>query len=182
MSLKKYTLLTSLTLWLIISVVGCQSGTPSSSKKANEDELIDRLSVELISQPRNQAEIDRNMIINYAIDSLLDVRSTPSGLYYFVQEAGEGTTPNVKSKVTAHYRGRLFDGGEFDSSYSRGEPLEFGLHQMIKGWQEAIPMLKPGGKGTFLIPSNLAYGSRGFPGLVPPNTVLRFDIHLIKVN
>ena len=180
MNTKKYAFIFGISLLLIIGSIGCQSDNASSNRKANEEELIDRLSVELIGNPRNQAEIDRNLIINYAIDSLLDVKSTSSGIYYVIEAAGEGNSPKAGGNVVAHYRGRLLDGREFDSSYKRNEPLKFNLNQMIKGWQEVIPKLKPGGKGTFLIPSHLAYGARGFPGLIPPNTALRFEIELIQ--
>ena len=71
------------------------------------------------------------------------------------------------------------DGTQFDSSYDRGAPLEFKLGQVIKGWQEAIKLLKKGGKGTFLIPSHLAYGERGAGSAIPPNAVLVFDIELV---
>jgi len=71
------------------------------------------------------------------------------------------------------------NGQKFDSSYDRGQPLEFGLNQVIPGWQQAIPLLQKGGKGTFYIPSGLAYGTRGAGGAIPPNAVLIFEVELI---
>ncbi|MEM1318683.1 MAG: FKBP-type peptidyl-prolyl cis-trans isomerase [Bacteroidota bacterium] len=182
MSLKRIALFLSLAALVLLSAFGCQSDPNSPKRSTSEDDLIARLSVELVGNPRTQAEKERNQIINYAIDSLLDVQSTPSGLYYYIEEPGTGNPPPRGGRVTAHYRGRMLDGKEFDSSYRRGQPLSFGLGQMIPAWQEGIPMLRPGGKATFLVPSALAYGTRGFPGLIDPNTPLRFDVELLTVN
>ena len=87
--------------------------------------------------------------------------------------------PGPKTKVTVHYTGMLLDGTIFDSSVQRGEPATFGLNQVIKGWQEAVPLLSKGGKGKFIIPSSLAYGARGAGGTIPPNAVLIFEIELL---
>ena len=73
----------------------------------------------------------------------------------------------------------FLDGKVFDSSVDRGQPLNFALGQVISGWQEAIKLLNVGGKGTFIIPSHLAYGAKGYPGLIKPNTVLKFDVELL---
>ena len=81
-------------------------------------------------------------------------------------------------RVLIHYTGRLDDGTVFDSSYDRGEPISFKLSQVIPGWQEAIPLLKKGGKATFVIPSGMAYGARK-AGKIPPNSVLAFEVELI---
>jgi FKBP-type peptidyl-prolyl cis-trans isomerase len=156
-------------------------GKSSPKKSADEDELIERYSYQLIADPRTQDEIDQNIILNFLIDSLFDFQKTESGIYYQIEKPGEGEHPTIQSSVIAHYRGTLMDGKEFDSSYKKGAPLIFSLDGVIPGWQEALPMLKIGGKGTFIIPSRLAYGKRGYPGLIEPNSVLIFDIELIKI-
>ena len=144
--------------------------------------MIARLSPALITNPKTQQEKEKNQLINYAIDHNLDVRSTPSDIFYFVEKEGTGHHPTLTDKLEAHYEGSLLDGKIFDSSYQRNTPLKFSLQQMIKGWQEVFPLLKTGTKAVILIPSHLAYGSRGYPGLIPPNSPLRFNIELISIN
>lgn len=147
---------------------------------ACEPSAQDKLKSQMVDSPTAQADIDKNLILQYAIDNNLDVKATPSGIYYTIETPGEGeASPDNGSLVTAHYHGMLLDGKVFDSSIDRGEPLKFQLGGVIPGWQEAIPMLKKGGKGKFLIPSTLAYGPRGAGGVIPPNAVLVFDIELV---
>ncbi len=153
---------------------------PDRPKSFDEDELIGRYSAMLIANPRTQDEIDQNVILNFLIDSLFDFQKTASGIYYHIEKKGNGEHPNMKNKIIAHYHGTFLDGTVFDSSYKKGSPMMFTLDRVIVGWQEAIPMLSIGEKGTFIIPSRLAYGSKGFPGFVQPNTVLVFDIELIN--
>ncbi len=109
------------------------------------------------------------------------VITLPSGLQYRVIRAGTGETPTGTSKVTVHYRGTLIDGKEFDSSYKRGEPITFGVNGVIPGWTEALKLMKVGAKWQLFIPSNLAYGELGRPG-IPPNSVLVFEVELIGVS
>ncbi|MEL6863788.1 MAG: FKBP-type peptidyl-prolyl cis-trans isomerase [Bacteroidota bacterium] len=156
-----------------------QSGDAAS--KVSEDDLIGRLSSSLVANPTSQADIDRNLIINYAIDKELDVQSLSSGMYYQIIRPGEGTAPTINSKVRANYQGQLLDGSEFDSSYKRGKPLDFNLRQVVPGWQQGIPLIKPGGKIILLVPSAMAYGAQGYPPVIPPNAVLRFDVELLEV-
>jgi FKBP-type peptidyl-prolyl cis-trans isomerase len=83
-----------------------------------------------------------------------------------------------------NYRGTLLDGTQFDSSFERNEPFTFtiGRRQVIMGWDEGIALMKAGGKGTLYIPSPMAYGERGAGGIIPPNSVLKFDVELIQIN
>ncbi len=110
-----------------------------------------------------------------------EVKTLPSGLQYTILKPGEGKSPSINDTVVAHYRGTLLNGKEFDSSYSRKEPATFPLGNVIKGWQEALPLLREGGKMKIYVPSNLAYGPRGAGGLIGPNATLIFDIELISV-
>lgn len=108
--------------------------------------------------------------------------TTPSGLKYIVIKDGTGAMPAATSNVKVHYTGMLLDGKIFDSSVQRGEPIDFPLNQVIKGWTEGVQLMKEGAKYKFYIPSNLAYGERGAGGVIPPNADLIFEVELLKVN
>ena len=105
----------------------------------------------------------------------------PSGLQYKVIKEGTGDTPVATDMVKTHYRGRLIDGKEFDSSYKGGQPAEFPVTRVIPGWTEALKLMKEGAKWELYIPANLAYGEAGSPGGIPPNSALIFDIELIEI-
>ena len=96
--------------------------------------------------------------------------------------AGTGPTPNIDTPCDCHYAGTLIDGTEFDSSYKRGKPLTFAPNQVIKGWTEAMQLMKEGGKWELYIPSELAYGDRGAGGDIPGGAALIFTLELLKVN
>ena len=110
-----------------------------------------------------------------------DVKTTESGLQYKIEKEGTGASPKATDQVKVHYRGTLVDGTEFDSSYKRGEPAEFPVNGVIKGWSEALQMMKPGAKWKVFIPSDLAYGEQGMPPAIPPGSVLVFDIELLSI-
>lgn len=107
---------------------------------------------------------------------------TASGLRYIVLKEGTGKIPGPTSNVTVHYEGKLTDGKVFDSSFQRGEPIAFGLNQVIPGWTEGVQLMKEGARYKFYIPYQLAYGERGYPGAIPPKSDLIFEVELIKVN
>lgn len=110
------------------------------------------------------------------------VVETESGLQYLQLQAGTGSEhPAAKSKVLAHYHGTLIDGTVFDSSVDRGQPLDFGLNQVIRGWTEGLQLMVVGEKARLFIPSNLAYGNRA-AGAIPGGSVLIFDVELIAIN
>ncbi len=110
------------------------------------------------------------------------IQTTASGLQYKHETVGEGESPTAASTVTVHYRGTLIDGTEFDSSYSRGEPISFPLGNVIAGWTEGLQLMKPGGKTIFYIPQNLAYGANPNPnGPIPPLAALIFEVELISI-
>lgn len=109
------------------------------------------------------------------------VKSLPSGLQYKVLTEGVGKTPKPGDKVVAHYEGRLVSGKVFDSSIKRGSPATFPVTGVIKGWQEALQLMKEGAKWQVYIPPQLAYGKKGFGASIGPNATLIFDIELIKI-
>ena len=109
-----------------------------------------------------------------------DIQTTPSGLQYKHTQVGTGAQPDANDKVTVHYHGTLIDGTVFDSSVKRGTPSSFGLNQVIPGWTEGLQYMKEGGKTTFYIPSELAYGANN-KGSIPGNSTLIFEVELIKV-
>jgi FKBP-type peptidyl-prolyl cis-trans isomerase FklB len=108
------------------------------------------------------------------------ITTLDSGLQYKVIESGEGQPPKDNATIIAHYRGRLIDGTEFDSSYNRGTPIEFQLQNVIPGWQQALKLMKPGAKWEIYVPSELAYGSQGAGNVIGPNQALIFEIHFIS--
>lgn len=110
------------------------------------------------------------------------VKILPSGLQYKVIQEGTGVSPKESDKATVHYRGSLIDGTEFDSSYKRGTPVTFPVKGVIKGWTEALKLMKAGSKWKLFIPSSLAYGETGAPGgPIGPNAVLVFEVELISI-
>ncbi len=109
-----------------------------------------------------------------------DAVTTPSGLKYVVVEEGNGDSPKQGDVVTVHYNGKLLDGKKFDSSYDRGQPIDFpvGKGQVIKGWDEALLTMKKGEKRVLIIPADLGYGPSG-RGPIPPNAIMVFDVELL---
>ena len=109
------------------------------------------------------------------------VAVTESGLQYEVMTAAEGDKPKATDIVKVHYKGTLLDGTTFDSSYERGEPAQFGLNQVIPGWTEGVQLMNVGSKYRFVIPSELAYGSRGAGASIGPSETLVFEVELIEI-
>ena len=130
------------------------------------------------NKEKRQAKKDQKEIENYLKDKGLTAQSTASGLYYIIDVAGTGTQPNTSSDVTVKYKGYLTTQYVFDESVSTG--ATFNLSQVIKGWQEGIPLFKEGGKGKLFIPSALGYGDNAKSN-IPANSVLIFDVELLDV-
>ena len=109
------------------------------------------------------------------------IKTLPSGLQYKVLTEGSGKMPKADDTVTVNYKGTLIDGTEFDSSYKRGQPASFQVNGVIKGWTEALQLMKEGSKWQLFIPLDLAYGERGAGRTIPPNSTLIFEVELISV-
>jgi len=110
------------------------------------------------------------------------VTALPSGLQYEVITQGNGAKPTAASKVTCHYHGTLTDGTVFDSSVKRGQPATFPLNMVIKGWTEGLQLMNEGSKWRFFIPPHLGYGDRQTGAHIGPNSVLIFEVELLKVS
>ena len=110
------------------------------------------------------------------------VKTTSSGLQYKILQEGSGASPALEDTVTVHYKGTLLDGSVFDSSYKRGEPATFPLKGIIPGWQQALTMMKTGGKWKLFLPPKLAYGSRQAGQMIEPNSTLIFEVELLSVD
>lgn len=110
------------------------------------------------------------------------VKTTASGLEYKVEKPGAGASPTPDDSVTVNYKGTLPDGTVFDSSYDRGQPITFGVKDVIPGWVEGLQLMKPGAKYIFYIPPKLAYGERGAGDKIGPNQALTFEVELIKID
>ncbi|MGF1491362.1 MAG: FKBP-type peptidyl-prolyl cis-trans isomerase [Microcoleaceae cyanobacterium] len=112
-----------------------------------------------------------------------NIVTTDSGLQYVDLVEGEGAAPQPGQTVVVHYTGTLENGKKFDSSRDRNQPFQFkiGVGQVIKGWEEGVGTMKPGGRRKLVIPPDLGYGARGAGGVIPPNATLIFDVELLKV-
>ena len=106
---------------------------------------------------------------------------TTSGIVITTLKDGTGASPKSTDTVKVHYRGTLTDGKEFDSSYKRGQPASFPLNQVIPCWTEGVQTMKIGGKVKLLCPPELAYGKRGAPGVIPPDSTLIFEVELLDI-
>lgn len=137
------------------------------------------------AQARAQAEAEKNKSATAAFlaknKEKPGVKTTASGLQYEVLKEGKGRKPTLKDKVTVHYTGTLITGQKFDSSHDRGQPAEFPVNGIIKGWQEALQLMPEGSVYRLYIPPELGYGAQAQPG-IPPYSALVFDVELLKVN
>jgi FKBP-type peptidyl-prolyl cis-trans isomerase FklB len=109
------------------------------------------------------------------------VKTLPSGLQYKVIKEGTGRTPKETDTVVTHYKGSLIDGSEFDSSYKRGQPATFPVKGVIKGWTEALQLMKEGSTWQLFVPADLAYGERGAGSVIGPNATLIFEVELLSI-
>lgn len=151
--------------------------SPEQSQQAMQQFQADLIKKK---QEMGKANLEKEAAFLAANKKKDGVVETASGLQYQVMKEGTGPNPKATDKVSVHYRGTLLDGTEFDSSHKRGAPAEFPLNGVIKGWTEGIPLMKVGGKTKFFVPSALAYGPRGRPG-IPSNSTLIFEVELLEI-
>lgn len=155
--------------------------TPEEAATVRE-EFISKRRVEAEAERQSQAaanaaEGDKFLLENRGKEG---VQVTDSGLQYKVIEMGDGAKPAATDRVTVHYRGTLLNGEEFDSSYSRNQPMTFQLDQVIPGWTEGVQLMPVGSKFMFWIPPNLAYGPNG-GGPIGPDATLTFEVELLGI-
>lgn len=139
---------------------------------------------DFLNKKNERLENERKNIKDLFLDHTKDMNKTPSGLYYLINKEGvNNRLPNKGDMVSVHYKGMLLDGTIFDSSYQRDQPIEFsiGVGQVIPGWDEGISLLNEGSSAKFVIPSDLAYGSQGAGGVIPPDSTLIFEVELLKI-
>lgn len=105
----------------------------------------------------------------------------PSGVVVMHLVQGSGPAPSANDTIKVHYRGTLANGTEFDSSYKRNKPASFPLNRVIPCWTEGMQKMRPGGKARFACPAHTAYGARGIPGVIPPDSVLMFEVELLAL-
>jgi FKBP-type peptidyl-prolyl cis-trans isomerase FklB len=164
-------------------VAGIQDGLAGAKAPMTEEEMEALLSTffkELRAHANEQSKADGEAFLT-ANAKAPGVKTTKSGLQYKVLKEGTGKSPKATDTVTTHYKGTLIDGSTFDSSYDRNEPASFPVNGVIKGWTEALQMMKEGSKWQLFIPSDLAYGPQGRPPVIPANATLVFEVELLKV-
>lgn len=146
------------------------------TKQARHEVVVSAASGEVMSEDTVQR------FPGWELPEDAQMQKTDSGLMYFVIEEGEGKTPaDATATVEVNYAGYLVDGTKFDSSFDRGQTIEFPLNRVIPGWTEGVGMMQEGGKWKLVIPSELGYGARGAGGRIPPNAMLVFDVELVSV-
>jgi FKBP-type peptidyl-prolyl cis-trans isomerase FklB len=145
-------------------------------QKKQKEEAAERAAEGLKNKEEGEAFLEENKTKE-------GVQTTESGLQYLVLKEGTGEKPTAASKVKVHYHGTLLDGTVFDSSVDRGEPAEFGVTQVIKGWTEGLQLMPLGSKYKFFIPQELAYGANPRPGgAIKPYATLIFNVELLEIN
>lgn len=165
-----------------VTLQGFQEAFENKSKMKDEEiqQTLQSLAQKVKEQAQKKAEEDTKKYVDNFLKEK-DVKKSDSGLLYRVEKAGEGAAPKDTDTVVVHYRGALVNGTEFDSSYARKEPLSFRLDGVIPGWTEGLKYIAKGGKIKLVIPPALAYGDRGVPGAIPPNSTLVFDVELVDI-
>lgn len=120
------------------------------------------------------------LLSGFAVQAASNIETLPSGVKIEHVTVGTGASPTATSTVTVHYRGTLLNGTEFDSSYKRNQPISFGLNQVIPCWTQGVQKMKVGGSVKLTCPAETAYGPRDL-GVIPPNSVLNFEIQLLGI-
>ena len=162
------------------SISQVMEGQPTDMTAREAQEMLNAYFADKAAEEAQQAIADGKVFLENN-GKREGVVTTKSGLQYEVLQEGTGRSPKATDKVRCHYEGRLLDGSVFDSSYSRNEPADFGLNQVISGWTEGVQLMKEGAKFRFFIPYLLGYGERGAGSSIPPYSTLIFDVELLKV-
>lgn len=186
--MKKSFFLAAAALLTVGALSSCNSkkAAEADSTETEAQEAIENVDAAVVATDSTAVVYDAAFFEN--ADNKADVASadkyaeTPSGLKYVVVAEGDGLQPKATDEVTVHYTGRLTDGTVFDSSVARGETATFPLNHVIAGWTEGLQLMKTGGKNVFYIPSDLAYGEQGIPGVIPGGAPLIFEVELFGVN
>jgi FKBP-type peptidyl-prolyl cis-trans isomerase FklB len=158
---------------------GVQDGISGAKPMVKASER--RAALAQIGEKRARENLKRSQEFLAANGAKEGVTSLPSGLQYKEQSAGEGKTPAPDSQVTVNYRGTLIDGTVFDSSYERERPSTFDVRKVIKGWREALQLMKEGARWEINVPPEVAYGKTGRDKRIPPNSALIFAVELLSV-
>ncbi|MBT1705219.1 FKBP-type peptidyl-prolyl cis-trans isomerase [Fulvivirgaceae bacterium PWU20] len=157
-------------------------GNKTLKQDREQSQMVVQRYMEGVMERKTRKAKEEGLAFLEANKSKEGVKTTASGLQYKVISSGTGKTPKATDNVTVHYTGKLTDGTVFDSSVQRGEPASFGVSEVIRGWTEALQLMKEGDKWILYIPSDLGYGERGAGGQIPPFSTLIFEVELIKVN
>ncbi|MDA3809507.1 MAG: peptidylprolyl isomerase [Spirochaetaceae bacterium] len=158
-----------------------RNGAAAEAFKADQD-AFNEINKGLVEAAKKKAEEADKAILDEISNRWPNAVVTDSGIRYVIKKEGTGKTPPSGTMVTVHYTGMFMDGRIFDSSVERKQPFEFtvGASQVIRGWDETVLSMKKGEKRTIILPPELAYGSRGAGGVIPPNTWLVFEVELIN--
>jgi FKBP-type peptidyl-prolyl cis-trans isomerase FklB len=160
---------------LQLSVTEMKQAVADVKKQVIEKELAKRKLAADANAKKGKAFLAKNK-------TKADIKTLENGLQYKVIETGKGPLATEDDHLIAHYKGSLIDGTVFDSSYSRGKPIEFQMDNVIRGWGEALKKMNPGSKWQIFVPANLAYGEKGAGKTIGPNETLIFDIELLTVS
>ena len=167
-------------------LAGVKDALSGKTPALNENELKETMEAwskqmedkQKVVGEKNAADATKFLAENKKKDG---VKTTASGLQYKVMKEGAGAQPKETDTVTVNYRGTLINGAEFDSSYKRGQPATFPVNGVIKGWTEALQLMKTGSKYQLFIPADLAYGPRAVGPDITPNSALIFEVELLDV-
>ena len=163
----------------LLLIVGCSE---SQETQGSEQSLESLQSQKVQVAQAGETAQDPGQAYLYINARKPGVKVMESGLQFEIMESGEGRSPSATSNVLTHYHGTFVNGDVFDSSVDRGTPAEFPVNRVIPGWTEALQMMKEGDKWRLVLPPEIAYGEKGAAGgLIPPNTVLVFEVELIEV-
>lgn len=168
---------------LVMAITDITSGKSPQLTPEEMQELFSKFQQKQAAKKELEGKANKEEGATFLADNKgkADVVTLPSGLQYKVIEAGSGKQPTATDTVSVHYRGTLISGKEFDSSYGRGEPATFPVNGVIKGWTEALQLMKVGAKWQLFVPSELAYDDRGAGGDIGPHSVLQFEVELLSI-